>query len=112
MASRLGSIEIDCDAPPYLIVQACLRVGFHKPEDVRWCRLSHFLRERQSRTWVLNFRAWGMFLSGRAAWDRSCNCKQKLPSFEKYTFTLSNGEQRQYCMGQCRKCQTIFWDEL
>jgi len=38
VSTRLGPILIDCDAPPYAIVQACERRGLRSPLDVRWCR--------------------------------------------------------------------------
>ena len=42
MSSKLGPIEILCEAPPYPIVQACHMIGIKRPEDVRWCRMSQF----------------------------------------------------------------------
>jgi len=36
-------IDIECDAPSYAFVEACEKVGFRSPLDVRWCRMSHFL---------------------------------------------------------------------
>ena len=34
MSSRLGPLQIECDAPPYMIVSACRKIGFESPEDV------------------------------------------------------------------------------
>jgi hypothetical protein len=39
-----GSIEIECDSPPYYIVETCHRIGLKRPEDVRWCLLSDFIK--------------------------------------------------------------------
>jgi hypothetical protein len=43
MFSRLGPIDLKCDAPLYSVVAACGKLGFQSPLDVRWCRTSHFL---------------------------------------------------------------------
>jgi hypothetical protein len=29
-----------------------------------------------------------------------------------YTFTMSTGKELSYCLGQCGKCHTIFWEEV
>ena len=36
MNSHPGPVEIECDAPPYAVVQACACLGFRNPLDVRW----------------------------------------------------------------------------
>ena len=46
MSSKLGPLEVVCDAPPYCIVRACHLIGLRKPEDVRWLRLGSFLKDR------------------------------------------------------------------
>ena len=36
MNGHLGPVEVECDAPPYAVVQACAYLGFDRPLDVRW----------------------------------------------------------------------------
>jgi hypothetical protein len=112
MAGQLGPIEINCDAPPYPIVQACHDLGIQTPEDVRWCRLSCFLRGSYGRRQILNLDAWKAFLGTAAPREAICSCGQKLPPLEKYTFTFLDGDQSHYQIGQCGRCRTVFWDEL
>jgi hypothetical protein len=107
-------MEINCDAPPYPVVQACQRLGIRSPEDVRWRRLSQvFAGEGSQRTaahnalWKLFF-GWGQ---PAIAGGRTCTCGQKLPELGKFTFTYRSGKEATYLLGQCRRCLTIFWDE-
>jgi len=58
MFNRSRGFEIDCDAPPYSIVQGCRLLGLQDPEDVRWSRLSHHCREQQGRRTLLDPRTW------------------------------------------------------
>jgi hypothetical protein len=101
MPDQLGPLEIDCDAPPYTIVQASAAVGIRMPEDVRWCRLRHFLDRHAGWRKVLG-------LSRPAA--ESCTCGQALPKLVRYLFTLNTGEEMSYLLGQCRRCRSVFWD--
>ncbi len=108
MSSKLGPIEIQCDAPPYPIVQACHMIGVRRPEDTRWCRMSQFRhygangRDGQS-VWHLSL---GLGRQERTA----CTCGQSLPRMEEYAFTYVTGEEVSYRLGQCTKCDTVFWD--
>jgi hypothetical protein len=110
MAKRSQPLQIECDAPSYAIVQACQRLGFHTPEDVRWCRLSHLGRHRVD--WRQLFRRpWRFFLEMARSSARTCFCGHALPALEMCTFTLISGREIPYYMGQCRRCHAIFWDE-
>ena len=100
MSGELGPIDIRCDAPPYPVVKACERLGFRNPRDVRWCRVN-----RQTIEKPRGLIPW--LSAGRAP----CACGQPLPGLESYTFTFASGKQTRYYLGQCRRCQTIFWDE-
>jgi hypothetical protein len=111
MSSSLGPIEIVCDAPPYAIVRAALALGFYCPEDVRWCRLSHFRAEHESRWELLNPLSWKAALGGTPRREMDCSCGQDLPVMERYVFTYGTGAQALYLLGQCRRCHTIFWEE-
>src|SRR5689334_4778315 len=98
MATRLGPLEITCDAPPYPVVRACQRLGVQTPEDVRWCRLSSFLHGGSSRVPIFNFNAWKVFL-GAAPPGLSCTCGQELPTPECYKFTFLHGDSKYYQIG-------------
>ncbi len=104
MANRLGPIEITCDAPPYYIVRGCHRVGIEAPEDVRWCRMSHFLNTSSGGIWKALL---GLHHSG----EKTCSCKRNLPLLERCTFTLASGKQVSYYLGQCQGCHTVYWEE-
>src|SRR4051812_46320857 len=64
MSSDLGPIDVVCDAPSYPVVRACGRLGFHDPQDVRWCRVNRF-----AETPGKGFLAWI-----RGSGKITCNC--------------------------------------
>jgi hypothetical protein len=112
MASQLGPIDVMCDAPSYPVVRACRRVGVHRPEDVRWCRISHFLAQTAGWVGLLNPLTWSkLFGHGQAADAKTCNCGEKLPVLERVTFTFSTGREEAYLLGQCPRCGTVYWEE-
>src|SRR5436309_14128025 len=106
MASQLGPIDICCDAPSYLIVQACERLNFKTPLDVRWSRLSHFLTEGTS-----GLRLWHFLFVKNPADKKLCYCGEPLPLLEDYAFTFACGKVLNYGLAQCPKCRTVFWEE-
>jgi hypothetical protein len=108
MAKQLGPIDVECDAPPYSIVQACHMIGLESPEDVRWCRLSH--HRGGNRHDVLGFQPWKIFAGQVPVDERKCVCGQLLPRLEEYTFTFITGDEACYQIGQCRKCRSIYWE--
>jgi hypothetical protein len=112
MAAGLGPIEIQCDAPPYSIIQACQWVGIERPEDVRWSRMSHFLSEDNERHELFNVHAWKSFLGMSRAGRMSCTCGHALPRLEKCTFTFITGKEVSYYIGQCERCKSVFWEEI
>jgi hypothetical protein len=111
MANRLGPIDVFCDSPPYSIVRACSRVGIKSPEDVRWLRMSHYLTHHVGWRDILKHQPWKVLL-GMSEPERQkvCNCRQKLPVLEKYTFTLITGNEVSYLIGQCGRCRTVYWE--
>jgi hypothetical protein len=113
MSGSLGPIDVYCDAPPYSIVRAGRGLGFYRPEDVRWCRMSHFRAEREGLWELLNPMTWTMALGGGTRTRKACTCScgQDLPVLERYVFTFSSGDQASYLIGQCARCRTIFWEE-
>jgi hypothetical protein len=102
--SRLGKLEIRCDAPPYSVVEACAELGFQSPLDIRWLRLRHFLSEHGQTPW--------QWIFGRSQTrEITCPCGQSLPKFDNYTFTFVSAKKVNYLLGQCPRCRTIFWEE-
>jgi hypothetical protein len=108
MSSRLGPLDVSCDAPPYSIVTACHRIGMESPEDVPWFRLSHLVGQHSLWRQLLRLPPWRAL---SAANDRNCRCGRVLPQLEHYTFTLLSGEERFYFLGQCDRCHAIYWEE-
>jgi hypothetical protein len=113
MSSSLGPLEITCDAPPYPVVRASHGLGFVKPEDVRWARMSHFQAERESVWELLNPLAWKNALAGQGRTRKpvTCSCGLDLPTLERYLFTYADGRQEAYMLAQCLRCHTVFWEE-
>ncbi|MCI0459912.1 MAG: hypothetical protein L0Z62_23420 [Gemmataceae bacterium] len=111
MMSQFGPLEIDCDAPTYSVVHACVALGFEDPLDVRWCRLSHFLSGDAERAGLFSLQAWKQFFGMGRQREKTCSCGQHLPAVERCTFTFLSGKKSDYLIGQCRRCRTIFWDE-
>jgi hypothetical protein len=111
MSSQLGPIDVQCDAPPYPVVRACRRVGIHKPEDVRWYRLSHFLYQAVGWKGLFHPLTWKKLLGRAPADEKCCSCGAKLPMLERVTFTFTTGREETFLMGQCERCATVFWEE-
>jgi hypothetical protein len=111
MFSRLGPLEVNCDAPPYNIVRACHMIGFRSPEDVRWSRLSRFAGTAPGQGEELKHSSWRALLGMTQPGNGRCVCGQPLPVLEKYTFTLISGNQTSYFLGQCIRCFSIYWEE-
>jgi hypothetical protein len=109
MSGSLGPFEIDCDAPPYAVVRAARGLGFVRPEDVRWCRLSHLRTVREGLWEMLNPLAWPKALSSSKG--PACPCSQDLPRLDRYEFTFDSGRESAYFLGQCPRCLAIFWEE-
>jgi hypothetical protein len=108
MFTELGPIQIDCDTPPEPVIEACGRLGFQTPFDVRWCRVSQFLHAQE----VMDGNPlWRLFFGDIQPRDKTCTCGEPLPTLEKYTFPLCSRGRLCYCLGQCRRCRTIFWEE-
>ncbi len=111
MAERLGPLEIDCDAPPYPIVRASRQVGLGSPEDVRWCRISHYPLGKDGWGDFWRHLALGTPRAGGPTGGALCLCGQSLPVLERITFLLASGKGVTYLMGQCPRCHMIFWEE-
>jgi hypothetical protein len=111
MSKQLGPIEILCDSPPYPIVQACSELGFVRPEDVRWCRLSQFLADHPGWCELCRLFPWDVLLANRSPKDRPCGCGARLPRLRPCLFSASTEESSAYLLGQCARCRAIFWEE-
>jgi hypothetical protein len=111
MSSKLGPLEVICDAPPYCIVRACHLIGLQNPEDVRWLRMSAFIKEHTGEELGgSSFFQKLLWSTGRMR-EETCSCGEKLPLLEKYVFTLLHHGDLYYLLGQCPRCRTIFWEE-
>lgn len=108
MFGHLQRIHVDCDAPPYRVVQACRQLGFRSPEDVRWCHLGRFLHGECWRSVLCQVWNWLRCMEA-APKRRQCTFGQTLPYLVSATFTSTMSEEVYY-LGQCRRCQTMFWD--
>jgi hypothetical protein len=110
MFNRTQVFELQCDAPPYPIVQGSRMVGIVRPEDVRWCRLSHFFPDQNRRLELFDVRTWKTLLGGSDGKATHCSCGRELPKLERYTFTFLNGKEVDYLLAQCPRCRTVFWE--
>jgi hypothetical protein len=110
MFNLSNSLEIDCDSPPYMIVRASRMVGLQSPEDVPWHRLSHYRNRPFSGRELFTLRTLKELLGLRESRKDCCRCGQTLPELPRYTFTLSDGREVDYRIGQCDRCRTVFWE--
>ena len=108
MFNSLGPMDIECDAPHYSVVEACGKLGFRSPLDVRWCRTSRFLGGRRKSGG--GFHPWLWLFGGGKRPRPTCTCGQPLPIVGRYTCTFTSGKEVDYLLGQCRRCRTMFWD--
>ena len=109
----LSPIAIECDAPPYDIVQASGQIGMRTPEDVRWChrpppagRAAAGWRGVPGRIWKL------LFAFGIPEGGETCLCGRLLPERSPVLFRSDLRGDTAYTLAQCGQCRTIFWDHL
>lgn len=108
MSSQLETLPVACDAPPYAVVAACAKAGFHAPLDVRWCSLRRSPARRRGLLGIL-----ASNLLGRPRREvRSCGCGQALPNVDRFTAVIGPTFIADYLMVQCPRCRTIYWQEL
>jgi hypothetical protein len=105
--SDMGPIDINCDAPPFSVVKACEKLGFQSSLDVRWCRVSHFIKSQGE----LGFHPLLWLFGAHNTMETICKCGQPLPQMERYTFTFASKKEAHYLLGQCCRCRTMFWEE-
>ena len=111
MSSRLGPMDLDCDAPLYSVVKACEGLGFQSPLDVRWCRRSHVLGGQRELGGVVGFHPFQWLFGGSQRPKTICTCGQPLPLMERFTFTFASEKEADYLLGQCCRCRTMYWEE-
>lgn len=109
MSKLIGPIEVNCDAPDYVIVQACRQVGLQAPEDVCWRRIRNFLTQR-ARGGGLLFELWKKLRFWNIPAVRTCTCGRAFPELKKIIFTFNTGEVEAYFLGQCDRCHSVFWE--
>jgi hypothetical protein len=110
MFSRCDQLVLWCDAPPYAVVRACKGCGFHSPLDVRWCHMSRFLKGVGPYRSIPCFRLWRWLFGQSKPKQRSCTCGQPLADLSWYEISFFSEKTDDILLGQCRRCQTIFWD--
>jgi hypothetical protein len=110
MSGHLEYLEIDCDAPSYPVVQACARLGFRTPWDVRWLRKRHLMSQHGENWSVFSIRTWMQLLGMHRQGAAVCTCGQDLPVLEPYFLPSLPGGESEYFLGQCTRCRTIFWE--
>jgi hypothetical protein len=111
MSNQLGPLEVNCDAPPYPIVQACQSIGLQSPEDVRWAKMSNYLDLNEQPQDRGDRSVWQKILHPVQGNAHHCSCRETLPKLAKYRFTYSSGDEVTYGVAQCQKCRTIYWEE-
>ncbi len=111
MSNQLGPIDVQCDAPSYAVVRACRRVGIRTPEDVRWCRMSHFLDQAGGWKGLFHPVTWKKLLGRAQDGEHCCSCGERLPMLERVTFTFTTGREETLLLGQCDRCASVFWEE-
>lgn len=104
MFQHANLVEIECDAPAYWVVQGCREAGLRSPEDVRWCHLSRRKEPFLDRVWN--------WLYGATPGEGNCSCGAALPPWRYVLFTRGTGKRLAYCLGQCRRCGTVYWEDL
>jgi hypothetical protein len=110
MSKQVGPIELTCDAPSYSVVRASQRAGLQSPEDVRWLRMSTFLFRPPTRPVGLTSFLRQLFRGTRNR-PKTCTCGGGLPRLGAVVVAFEEDETG-YILGQCPRCQTVFWEEL
>ena len=108
MFNNLEPIDIEGDAPVYSFVEACGNLGFESPLDVRWCRKSYFIGGQRESGRGFHPLRWLFGGNPRA----TCTCGQPLPKMKNCICTFESGKESHYLLGQCRRCRTMFWEEV
>jgi hypothetical protein len=103
------ALELECDAPPYYIVQACCHIGMERPEDVRWLETSHVLARQGWHSPRRASKRWNDLMEGDAGDGLMCSCGAQFPELSRYKFTFNDGGTAFYSFGQCPRCQTVYW---
>jgi hypothetical protein len=103
--------ELECDAPPYPIVEACESIGIRSPLDVRWCRVTRCPQSNSSSNF---FGRWmrRLFNGKQLPSNPTCFCRKPVPETDCYRFTSNGLETVSYRLGQCNHCWAIFWEEV
>jgi len=106
-----GTIDLECDSPPYRVVEACSELGLREPLDVPWWRLSRYREDRGRPTGLIRRLVRSLLFTDDSADRLRCRCGKPVPELDCYTFTFVNERQASYRIGQCAKCRTVYWDD-
>jgi len=112
MSSRLGPIDVCCEAPPYEVVRACEVVGFRTPLDVRWMRVDSLQYIRRMPASFFSLRWWRALFSVPEPPGLTCTCGKPLPPLRSCCFIYSPGTKSRYALSQCSRCLAIYWNEV
>ncbi len=110
MSKQLGPIEVCCDAPPYWVVRACRDLGVRTPEDVRWLRLSPFVRRNRAAGHNVVSFVVRLFRGPAPRLGDGCTCGARLPELNVSLVVVDGVEPNGYRLGQCPQCRTVFWE--
>jgi hypothetical protein len=100
MPRQLGPIRVDCDAPPYCVVEASTKVGIESPADVPWYRLSHLTKGPGPA--LLRLRQSGVV----------CRCGEPLSEPCVAQFNFLSGAVIDYLLVQCKRCHAVYWERV
>src|SRR5579864_6899350 len=95
----LEPLDSECDAPLYAVVEACGKLGFQSPLDVRWCRMSLFVGGHCERARGFHPIRW--LFGGSVPPKTACTCGQPLPAMQRCACTFESGKLDEYLFGQC-----------
>jgi hypothetical protein len=109
--TAMETIHLECDAPPYPIVEGSRLIGLVNPADVRWSRVGTALTSRTSRFFQRLRHGWHVPGDGRGPREITCSCGQPFLALRKFQFIFDTGHQEWYRLGQCERCLAIYWEE-
>jgi hypothetical protein len=92
-------------------VQACQRLGYRAPLDVRWARLKRVAPGPNERPSLFSLRAWKQLFGLALPWSSACRCGGLVAGLRKFRFVLGPRKKLTCVIGQCPRCGTIHWDE-
>jgi hypothetical protein len=111
MLLNFNTSKLEWDCPPPPVMEGCERIGIIAASAGGWSRVSEVGTLRSG--WLGHLATRFSSNRGHAGKRReaACTCGEHIVLLVKYRFTLDTGEQLDYWIGQCERCQTILWDD-